>query len=177
MSKLFISQIDKKLMAIEEKKNNIYQNIYKQDLSKRDSEEYITEKLIKIYLKEFKVSNRVEAIKFIEAMIKKIQNAFPNKTPTLKELNYFMDNKNKKKIEVNPIIIEEINVPKVEIKIDSSKRQTYEPVPGDLIKSFNEPIQQKNKYGGWCDPNEILVKQKKTRNNSFFCAKFEGYDN
>jgi hypothetical protein len=160
MKNKFSNFLENKIKAELEKRNMLFKNLKKEDISYRDTSEYATNKNLN-YLKKILVNPKYKkSWDAIKVCISDLEREIANEKISL-------DNKNKNKPKVKKIKIKK-DVPNVVQTVVKGK-----PIP------YNDGLTPEVIAKNWhkirpCDPNEIIEKKEK-KSNSFFCAKFNGY--
>ncbi len=172
MKNKFPNIIEDKIKNEIEKRNLIYKNIKKEDLSFRDSDEHYYKRMFKLLIKYTSFPKEQYSRELAEALIGvKVRKEFGEKfyneeyAPSIKKENDEQLNttvKKQKKTEVNKTKIIENN---------SQPNKNCIPYNGGLTPEF---VKNNWRYARPCDPNEIIETKGKD-NNSFFYVKFKGY--
>ena len=159
MKNKFPNFIEDKIKAELEKRNLIYKNLKKEDLSKRDTLEYINNRYLN-FLKKTLNNPKCKGLRgFIKTCIAQTKKEIRNEKIASNKNNLLIKNK---KIKIKK------EIPKCVQPVVKGK-----PIPyaGGLTPEF---IKKNWHYARPCDPNEI-IETKGKKNNSFFYAKFKGY--
>jgi hypothetical protein len=156
----FSNFLEDKIKAELEKRNMLFKNLKKEDLSYKDTPEYINNKLLN-YLKKILTNPKYKkSWDAIKTCISDLEKEIVNEKISL-------DNKNTNKPKIKKIKI------KKDLPIVVQSVVKVKPIP------YNDGLTPEVIAKNWhkirpCDPNEIIEKKEK-KNNSFFCAKFNGY--
>jgi hypothetical protein len=160
MKNKFPSFIEDKIRAELEKRDLLYKNLKKEDLSNRDTIEHIRNKFLVFLRKNLTNSKCKKSWEFLKNSIVKIEKEINNEKIIL---------------EVKNNLVVKIEEPEVKKKISNPFQPVVrgKPIPyaGNITREF---VENNRHLGGPCDPNEIIEKKEK-KSNSFFCAKFNGY--
>jgi hypothetical protein len=160
MKNKFSNFLEDKIKAELEKRNMLYKNLKKEDLSYKDTPEYTNNKLLN-YLKKIltnpKYKKSWDAIKIC---ISDLESEIANE-------KIILDNNNKKKPKVKKITVKK-KMPNIVQSAVKGK-----PIP------YNEGLTPEVISKNWhkirpCDPNEIIIK-KESRSNKFNDPNFKGY--
>jgi hypothetical protein len=160
MKNKFSNFLEDKIKAELEKRNMLYKNLKKEDLSYKDTSEYTNNKLLN-YLKKILLNPKYKkSWEAIKVCISDLEREIANEKISL-------DNKNKNKPEVKKIRNKK-EVPSVVQSVVKGK-----PIP------YNDGLIPEVVAKNWykirpCDPNEIITK-KESRPNKFNDPNFKGY--
>ena len=160
MKNNFPSFIEDKIRTDLEKRDLLYKNLKKEDLSNRDTIEHIRNRFLVFLKKNLTNPKCKNSWEFLKNSIVKIEQEINNEKIILEVKNNLV------------VKIEETEIKK-EIPNSVQPVVRGKPIPyaGNITREF---VENNHHYGGPCDPNEIIEKKEK-KSNSFFCAKFNGY--
>jgi hypothetical protein len=160
MKNKFPSFIEYKIRAELEKRDLLYKNLKKEDLSNRDSIEHIRNRFLVFLKKNLTNPKCKNSWEFLKNSIVKIEQEINNEKIIL---------------EVKNKLVFKIEEPEVKKKIPNTVQPVVRGKPisyaGNITREF---VENNRHFGGPCDPNEIIEKKEK-KSNSFFCVKFNGY--
>ena len=160
MKNNFPSFIEDKIRTDLEKRDLLYKNLKKEDLSNRDTIEHIRNRFLVFLKKNLTNPKCKNSWEFLKNSIVKIEQEINNEKIIL---------------EVNNNLVVKIEETEVKKEIPNSVQPVVrgKPIPyaGNITREF---VKNNRHFGGPCDPNEIIEKKEK-KSNSFFCAKFNGY--
>ncbi len=160
MKNNFPSFIEDKIRTDLEKRDLLYKNLKKEDLSNRDTIEHIRNRFLVFLKKNLTNPKCKNSWEFLKNSIVKIEQEINNEKIILEVKNNLV------------VKIEKTEVKK-EIPNSVQPMVRGKPIPyaGNITREF---VENNRHFGGPCDPNEIIEKKEK-KSNSFFCAKFNGY--
>ena len=160
MKNNFPSFIEDKIRTDLEKRNLLYKNLKKEDLSNRDTIEHIRNRFLVFLKKNLTNPKCKNSWEFLKNSIVKIEQEINNEKIIL---------------EVKNNLVVKIEKTEVKKEIPNSVQPVVrgKPIPyaGNITREF---VENNRHFGGPCDPNEIIEKKEK-KSNSFFCARFNGY--
>lgn len=172
MKNKFSNFLEEKIKSEKEKRNLLFKNIKKEDLSYRNSEDYLLKKLYNSFIKYNPFPkdpySKEKAVLLIEAVARKeFGDKFYDEqyAPVINKVN-------KKQVINIEQKQEETFIAEPEI-IEHTTKQNKNCIP------YNEGLTPEFIKKHWhlvrpCDPNEIIVKKEKKSNN-FLNKKFKGY--
>jgi len=160
MENKFSNFIEDKIKAELKKRNLLYKNLKKEDLSNRDTSEHINNRFLNFLKKNLTNPKCKKSLRFIKISISEIEQEI------IKE-KIALETQNKIKVKVKKT--------KFKKKIPNSVQPTVKgkPIP------YNQGLTHEFIKKHWhlvrpCDPNEIIVKKEK-KLNKFNDPKFKGY--
>ena len=159
MKNKFPSFIEDKIRAELEKRDLLYKNLKKEDLSNRDSIEHIRNRFLVFLKKNLTNPKCKNSWEFLKNSIVKIEQEINNEKIILEVKNNLV------------VKIEEPEVKKKPNTVQPMVRGKPISYAGNITREF---VENNRHFGGPCDPNEIIEKKEK-KSNSFFCVKFNGY--
>jgi hypothetical protein len=159
MKNKFPSFIEDKIRAELEKRDLLYKNLKKEDLSNRDSIEHIRNRFLVFLKKNLTNPKCKNSWEFLKNPIVKIEQEINNEKIILEVKNNLV------------VKIEEPEVKKKPNTVQPMVRGKPISYAGNITREF---VENNRHFGGPCDPNEIIEKKEK-KSNSFFCVKFNGY--
>lgn len=160
MKNKFSNFLEDKIKAELEKRNMLFKNLKKEDLSYKDTSEYTNNKLLNYFKKILVNPKYKKSWDAIKVCILDLEREIENERISL-------NNKNKYKPKVKKIKIKK-DVPSVVQSVVKGKPIPYnDGLTPDVIAKNWHKIRP-------CDPNEIITK-KESRPNKFNDPNFKGY--
>ena len=160
MKNKFPNFIEDKIKAELEKRDLLYKNLKKEDLSSRDTIEHIRNRFLDFLNKNLTNPKCKNSWEFLKKSIDKIEQEIKNEKIVLEAKN-------------NLAI--KIREPKVKKQIPNPVQPMVRGKPIPYSSGLTQEFVEKHRHlVRPCDPNEIIEKKEK-KSNSFFCAKFTGY--
>jgi hypothetical protein len=160
MKNKFPSFIEDKIKTDLEKRDLLYKNLKKEDLSNRDTIEHIRNRFLVFLKKNLTNPKCKNSWEFLKNSIVKIEQEINNEKIVLEPKNN---------------LVVKIEEPKVKKQMPKPVQPMVRGKPITYASGITREYIEKHRHlGGPCDPNEIIEKKEK-KSNSFFCAKFTGY--
>jgi hypothetical protein len=160
MRNKFPDFIEDKIKADLEKRDLLYKNLKKEDLSNRDTIEHIRNRFLVFLKKNLTNPKCKNSLEFLKNSIVKIEQEINNEKIVLEKKNN---------------LAVKIRQPEVKKQIPNPVQPMVRGMPIPYASGLTQEFVEKNHHlVRPCDPNEILEKKEK-KSNSFFCAKFTGY--
>jgi hypothetical protein len=160
MRNKFPNFFEDKIKAEFEKRNLLYKNLKGEDLSKRDTPEYINNRLLEFLKKILTNPKCFNSRIFIKTCIDQIE----------------IEIKNEKIVqEAKNSLAVKMDVPQVRKKIPNPVQPMVKEKPIPYASGLTKEFVEKHRHlVSPCDPNEP-IKKKEKQSNGFVYAKFDGY--
>ena len=160
MRNKFPNFIEDKIKAELEKRNLLYKNLKKEDLSKRDTLEHINNRLLEFLKKNLNNPKCIKSFSLLKTCIDQIE----------------LEIKNEKIVqEAKNNLLVKIDKPQVKKQIPNPVQPMVKGKPIPYASGLTPEFIDKHRHlVRPCDPNEP-IKKKEKQSNGFVYAKFDGY--